>query len=316
MRVSLHPHPDTPAKAVTAIEVEIAREDGLLRLTYRASGRMSDLLVPTPAEFERADELWKETCFEAFVRGPRGDEYCEFNLAPSTRWAAYAFESYRSGMRNYEVAPLYLETNTGDDWFELRTAVAPGAEWPWCIALSAVIEETDGTKSYWALAHPRGKPDFHHADAFELDMQSYLSADECAALEKSIVVDAARLAELINAPQELRLTSDLTGRYSVTVEWHEQDDGDDVSEYRYFFWILEDGEFRGASEAGLSYRDAFLKGFFQTITHVMAMATLGNPKPGDFDRAELFRRQEALLRVLNGAWADAVATQHAYLLKK
>jgi hypothetical protein len=169
MLVSLDPHPDTPAKAVTAIAVEIAREDGVLRLNYRASGRMSDLLVPAPAEFERADELWKETCFEAFVRGP-GDAYCEFNFAPSTRWAAYAFEGYRAGMRNYEVAPLFLETNVGDDWFELTTAVAPGADGVWRVGLSAVIEEMDGTKSYWALAHARGKPDFHHADAFALEL--------------------------------------------------------------------------------------------------------------------------------------------------
>ncbi len=34
------------------------------------------------------------------------------------------------------------------------------------LGLSAVIEQTDGTKSYWALAHPPGKPDFHHRDCF------------------------------------------------------------------------------------------------------------------------------------------------------
>lgn len=169
MRVSLHPHPATPANAVTAIAVDVVREDGVLRLTYRASGRMSDLLVPAPAEFERADGLWKDTCFEAFVRGP-GEAYREFNFAPSTRWAAYAYEGYRSGMRNYEVAPLYLETNAGDDWFELNAAVAPGADVPWRVGVSAVIEETDGTKSYWALAHARDKPDFHHGDAFSLEL--------------------------------------------------------------------------------------------------------------------------------------------------
>ena len=38
------------------------------------------------------------------------------------------------------------------------------------VAISAVIEEADGTKSYWALAHPPGKPDFHHADGFALQL--------------------------------------------------------------------------------------------------------------------------------------------------
>ena len=36
----------------------------------------------------------------------------------------------------------------------------------WRLGLSAVIEDTSGRKSYWALAHPPGKPDFHHADCF------------------------------------------------------------------------------------------------------------------------------------------------------
>ena len=34
------------------------------------------------------------------------------------------------------------------------------------LAFSAVIEETGGTKSYWALTHPPGKPDFHHPTCF------------------------------------------------------------------------------------------------------------------------------------------------------
>ena len=29
------------------------------------------------------------------------------------------------------------------------------------LGLTAVIESTDGSLSYWALAHPRGVPDFH-----------------------------------------------------------------------------------------------------------------------------------------------------------
>jgi hypothetical protein len=40
----------------------------------------------------------------------------------------------------------------------------------WRLGISAIIEEKDGSKSYWALAHPQGKPDFHHADSFVLDL--------------------------------------------------------------------------------------------------------------------------------------------------
>ena len=38
------------------------------------------------------------------------------------------------------------------------------------LGLSAVIEEADGNVSYWALAHPPGKPDFHHSDCLALEL--------------------------------------------------------------------------------------------------------------------------------------------------
>jgi hypothetical protein len=34
------------------------------------------------------------------------------------------------------------------------------------LALAAVIEERRGRLSYWGLAHPPGKPDFHHPENF------------------------------------------------------------------------------------------------------------------------------------------------------
>ncbi len=39
------------------------------------------------------------------------------------------------------------------------------------LALSAVIEDKQGVLSYWALTHPPGKPDFHHPDAFVLELE-------------------------------------------------------------------------------------------------------------------------------------------------
>ena len=39
------------------------------------------------------------------------------------------------------------------------------------LGLSAVIEETDGRLSYWALAHPGERPDFHHRDSFVLPLE-------------------------------------------------------------------------------------------------------------------------------------------------
>lgn len=162
-------HPDCRSAAVTAVDADAERTGDVLRLRYRLIGRPEAVLVPAPAYPERADDLWRHTCFEAFVRGASDDGYCEFNFSPSTQWAAYAFTGYRAGMRNFEVSALECATDVGDGWLELSAVVRPGAAGVWRIGLSAVIEETSGAKSYWALAHPPGKPDFHHASGFVLE---------------------------------------------------------------------------------------------------------------------------------------------------
>jgi hypothetical protein len=63
-------------------------------------------------------------------------------------------ESYDSG--SVEIAAAF------DLAFALRE--------PWRLGVSAVIEESDGAKSYWALKHAPGKPDFHHADSFAYEL--------------------------------------------------------------------------------------------------------------------------------------------------
>ena len=103
----------------------------------------------------------------------RARAYYEFNFAPSTQWAAYRFSSYRSGMRvAAEISAPLIEVQSSPDCYTLQASLEldrlsglPG-DALWRLGLSAVIEDTSGRKSYWALAHPPGKPDFHHSDCF------------------------------------------------------------------------------------------------------------------------------------------------------
>ena len=39
------------------------------------------------------------------------------------------------------------------------------------LALAAVIEDEAGALSYWALRHAAGVPDFHHPDAYALELE-------------------------------------------------------------------------------------------------------------------------------------------------
>ena len=141
----------------------------LLTFTVDDSG---NLRLPEWQSPARADELWRTTCFEMFWQADDGTAYIEFNFSPSLRWAAYSFEGYRGAMREHPmmVDPMIETSRNGQFALEVDVDLATLPTGTARIGLSAVIEESDGAKSYWALAHPPGKPDFHHPDCFALEL--------------------------------------------------------------------------------------------------------------------------------------------------
>jgi hypothetical protein len=168
-RTALQRHPESRGDAVRSIQVEVRREQAGIRVLYRVEGRLDRLRVPQPRAPRFADGLWRHTCCEIFVARHGSPAYHEFNFSPSGEWAAYAFSGYREGMlRDENVKPtIRLQTSAGA--LELEAAI-PCAAGKIAVGLSAVMEEQGGTNSYWALRHPPGKPDFHHRDAFALEL--------------------------------------------------------------------------------------------------------------------------------------------------
>ncbi len=163
----LHPYPSGDIVR-GRLEVEIDWEGrSWIYVIFRASGFDPDLLLPTGSA-GRQDGLWKHTCCEIFADLGQG-RYAEFNISPSGAWAAYSFDSYREGMAMVDVHAPEVSCRSAAGGFELEATLF-WPEWPGVRALgaSAVMETVDGVKTYWALAHPSDKPDFHHPDSFTL----------------------------------------------------------------------------------------------------------------------------------------------------
>jgi type II secretory pathway pseudopilin PulG len=176
--LSLLCHPETPCGAITCIEASAARTAfGKLSLRFKVIGDVGTIIVPELVRSNRRqDELWRTTCFEAFVKVAGDEAYTEFNFAPSTGWAGYSFSTYRTGMTAAVLDPPHLGVDILQQQLivtvsvDVSQVVSLPQHQPWQIALSAVIEEKVRTKSYWALNHPPGKPDFHHPDCFALTL--------------------------------------------------------------------------------------------------------------------------------------------------
>ncbi len=169
MRYSLVPHRSIRETRFFAVEAEVRRAEACLVFRYRVIGDIAALFVPPPAPPLRTDDLWRTTCFEAFIRPGAGEGYVEFNFSPSMRWATYRFASYRAGMTNAEIGEPVIRTARDGRRFDLEATVdisplglTPSAR----LGLTAVIEDKSGATSFWALAHRGDQPDFHRADGF------------------------------------------------------------------------------------------------------------------------------------------------------
>lgn len=166
-RAALLPHPKTVGGLAIDVAVLIERRGGSLWVRYVVDGDVDAIKWPSDVVPGRMDKLWATTCFEAFVKTPNG--YHEFNLSPSGQWASYRFDGYRQGMANAPEAVVFADLACAADRVALEGTVQlpPDAS---RLGLSAIVEAKDGTISYWALAHPSDKPDFHHPDSFTLEL--------------------------------------------------------------------------------------------------------------------------------------------------
>jgi len=171
---------------VHVVRGEVSATGDALDLRYVLEGDLTGLALAPLAASRRVDGLWRHTCFEAFVAGTEANEYVELNFSPSTEWAIYRFSAYRAGRVAVETArPPRIVVHNEGACLSLQATVECGLLGGLCnapalrMALAAVVEQADGRLSYWALAHPPGQPDFHHAAGFALEVRA-AAADRLA----------------------------------------------------------------------------------------------------------------------------------------
>jgi hypothetical protein len=172
LTTSLGPFAPVAGSAVQDLFVQVLYIAGeTLRLEYTLRADVARLRIPDVKPARRTDELWRHTCFEAFLHARTGTAYHEVNASPSTEWAVYSFDDYRRGMApaNLPAPEIHVARSARELvlHMEVDVKVLPPSR---ALALAAVIEDASGSLSYWALKHPAAKPDFHHPGGFVLEL--------------------------------------------------------------------------------------------------------------------------------------------------
>ena len=173
MQLNLLPHPTTPPALATTVWARAERSAAFgdmatLNLWFGIRAPLARYAVPVPSDApSRREALWQSTCFECFLKEAGEEAYQEWNFSPSGDWAAYDFSAEREDMSLAEVAnPPYIRVEDNLTWWGLGATLAIPADATFTLGLSAVLEESGGRRTYWALHHIGPAPDFHDPDCF------------------------------------------------------------------------------------------------------------------------------------------------------
>ena len=153
----------------------IDRRNNKLKIDYKLLGT-SQTIIPTVANQPiRQFDLWEHTCFEFFLGIKNTKKYWEFNLSPAGHWNVFRFPKYRHNIAEemtFKELPVRvlqysdeLQLNLEID-LDLIITAKQSLE----VGITAVIEDTQGKISYWALTHLKNEADFHDRDSFILDL--------------------------------------------------------------------------------------------------------------------------------------------------
>lgn len=172
-------HPATPCGDIRSLQVTVLRESAELELAFLLEGNLSAIRLLSCQAAGALTELWRSTCFEAFVSMEGDHGYHEFNFAPSGEWRVYAFRAYRVPARlERSIRSPSIATRFAAERFELNARLSLAELSPFYrnsvlrLGLSAVAESQDGSRSFWALRHCTARPDFHHAESFALRLDA------------------------------------------------------------------------------------------------------------------------------------------------
>lgn len=193
MQRKLIPFQLAPYPLIFKVEISFqqkSKEPSQLSITYHLTGEEAlneiNLLSQPLSSSDRSHDLWKNTCFEWFLKtNSSSSKYWEFNASPTGSWNFYELESYRAPLQecdllmnptfrsqitpsNASKASTYSFTFQGElnprlfDFQKDHVAVQ--------LAITSVIKWKSDQTSYYSLQHPKIKPDFHSPEGFVVSL--------------------------------------------------------------------------------------------------------------------------------------------------
>jgi len=156
------------------INTEFNHTDDSIFISYKCTGNLGAIdFGNNQANHQRIIGLWKQTCFELFIKNEK-QQYIEFNFSPTFEWNAFYFEKKGMPLKEFDqIENMSIDILHSLEIFQLVAQVKKNQlplgflKGAVHAGISAVIKNKNEKLSYWAIEHHDTKPNFHHFDSFK-----------------------------------------------------------------------------------------------------------------------------------------------------
>ena len=148
--------------------LEVNRERVIVE--YIVTGELNNYIFENlKVKQQRANELWKATCFELFISPRESLNYWELNISTSKEWNCYAFDNYKENMREEKnISIPNIEITQKKDTYilscELNFGIGGVSPEHSNFNLAIILLDTDRVRHFYSINKKNGIVDFHNKD--------------------------------------------------------------------------------------------------------------------------------------------------------
>lgn len=139
-------------------------------LSFLLKGEVDAYVMHEKLTLQRADELWRKSCFELFLADSTQEGYYELNFSPSLAWNFYYLSGYRAEVQEVEtLQEPKIEIHQKEGLFEICFELELGEfslEQFDCYNVATILLTQENERTFWSTKHLSTVPDFHHRENF------------------------------------------------------------------------------------------------------------------------------------------------------
>ncbi len=161
------------------IECELNSTPESVFISYKLQGALSNIdLGEGNPHHARVMKLWEKSCFELFIKNA-DNSYIEFNFSPEFEFNCFYFAGLGDALCEYSrMDSVKIDILLSLDVFHLIAEIDK-KKFPESffmnkghlkVGITSVIQDKNGSISYWALSHHDTRPNFHDFKSFKANL--------------------------------------------------------------------------------------------------------------------------------------------------